>query len=95
MTLWSQEPNFDEVRITFARLGIVKARIKQLRGEVELSTLEIKKNNPRKPYLIIEATQGKQQEINELEQEQMTLEAKIDFLMYWKEIYKTQGFINR
>lgn len=93
--MWNKEPNFEEVYTAFTRLGIVKAKIKQLKGEVELDTLDIKKDNPRKPYLIIEATQHKHRQINELEQELSVLEAQIDFFMYWKEIYKTQGFMNR
>lgn len=90
---WKQAPSYDDVQTCFYAIGRLKARIKLLKSEIELSTLHIKRDNPRKPWLILEATEQQQRELTQLESELDILEADRDFYLFHKEIYKSKGYI--
>jgi hypothetical protein len=89
---WKVAPSFDEVQACFLKIGQIKARIKVLKAQIDIATVPIKKAHPRKPWLILEATQQQHSELVQLEAELDVLEATRDFLQFHKEIYKAKGF---
>lgn len=92
---WSEAPNIDEVSEVFIGIGSLKARIKKLKVEIDIKSINVKKENPRKPVLVFEATQDMQKELTELEADLDILEAKRDFLLFHKEMFKQYGYNNR
>lgn len=92
---WSEAPNIDEVSEVFIGIGSLKARIKKLKVEIDIKSINVKKENPRKPVLVFEATQDMQKELTELEADLDVLEAKRDFLLFHKEMFKQYGYNNR
>jgi len=89
---WIDPPNFDQVKEVHLTVGKLKAEIKALEKEIELETLDIKKNNPRKPWLIQEATLEKQQRLILLQCELERAQATLDFLVYWKDMYRQVSY---
>ena len=92
---WSEAPDIDEVSEVFIGIGSLKARIKKLKVEIDIKSINVKKENPRKPVLVFEATQDMQKELTELEADLDILEAKRDFLLFHKEMFKQYGYNNR
>ena len=92
---WSEAPNIDEVNEVFIGIGSLKARIKKLKVQIDIKSINVKKENPRKPVLVFEATQDMQKELTELEADLDVLEAKRDFLLFHKEMFKQYGYNNR
>lgn len=93
--LWSETPHIEDVQVTFMQIGKKKARIKLLEQERKEIAIPIKKEKSRSSWLVDEACQEIDNQIAHLESELAILEAQKDFLNYWKEIYKTQGYVNR
>jgi hypothetical protein len=92
---WNTAPDFEEVHAIFLEYGNVKSSIKIAETEIELETLEIKKNNPRKPWLIVEATQEKQTNLSKLIARKEELEQLVNWYNYWKEMFRSYGYNNR
>lgn len=92
---WTQAPNIDEVHECFIEIGKVKAQIKLLRIEIEIDSIPLKKENPRKPHMILEGTQEKQRELSRLECRLDELEAQKEFLNFHRDMYKSYAFANR
>lgn len=93
--MWNEAPDFEEVQRTFLELGQKRAELRKLKASVQLAAIPIKKENPRKPYLVEEATIPLQEKIGILEAEIEVLEARRDFLNFHKELYKQYGYNNR
>lgn len=92
---WLDTPPFDDVEQCHILIGQKKAQLTLLRSKVKLKTLNIKKENPRKPWLIEEATLQEQEQIATLESEIERLEAQKDFFNYWKDMNRSERYNNR
>ena len=95
MSKWNNPPDFDDVQKAFIDLAKVKSRIKLLENDIAQKGMEIKKNAPRKGYLIIDAFPDEHNQLAQLESEREELEGRVKFYDFWKELYKSSVFVNR
>lgn len=93
--LWTEAPNMDDVNQCFITVGSLKAQIKRLKVTIDEKSIDVKKESPRKPYLVLEATLPEQKQLAELEAELDIQQAKLDFFNFHKEMFKVYGFVNR
>lgn len=92
---WTDLPPFEDVQKCHIELGSKKAELKLLLSKIKLSTLSIKNNNPRKPWLIEQATIDEQNKVAELEADIASLEEQKNFYNYWKDMNRAQVYNNR
>ena len=95
MSKWDNPPDFDDVQKAFIDLAKVKSRIKLLENDIAQKGMEIKKNAPRKGYLIIDAFPDEHRRLAILESDREKLEGQVKFFDFWKELYKSSVFVNR
>lgn len=89
---WNNVPSYEAVEEVFTLLGELEGKRKLLSIDIELKTLDIKKDNPRKPWLIKEATVAEQKVLAEIENDIEILKAKRDMYLYWKDMYRTLAY---
>lgn len=92
---WNNAPDFETVREKFMRYAALKAEIKILEEEVEDLAIPIKIENPRKPHLIRQACKEQYSKLKNLYAEKDQIEVELRFLDYWKDMFKSYGFVNR
>lgn len=95
MSKWDNPPDFDTVQAAFINLAVTKSKIKLLENEIAQKAMEIKKANPRKSYLIVDAFPDEHQRLAILESDREKLEGQVKFFDFWKELYKSSVFVNR
>lgn len=92
---WTDAPDIDRVHTVFTSIGSLKAQIKRLEVEIDIKSIAVKKENPRKPVLVFEATQDMQVQLASLQAELIVLEMERDYLLYWKDMFRQYGYNNR
>lgn len=95
MITWNDPPDIEEVHNTFLKIGQTKAKIRRLKIKIDVKSIDIKKDTPRKPHLVLEATQKMQEELAELEAELEELEMKRDYLNFHKDMWRQYGYNNK
>lgn len=92
---WNNAPDYDSVKEKFTRFASVKAQIKILEEEIEELAIPIKIESPRKPHLIRQACREQYMQLKPLYAEKEQLEIELRFYDYWKDMYKSFGYVNR
>jgi len=92
---WNNAPDYDEVKSKFMRFAAVKAEIKILEETIEELGIPVKKEHPRKPHMIREACKDQFDKLRGLYAEKEQLEIELRFYDYWKDMFKSYGFVNR
>ena len=93
--MWSKVPDFEEVQSAYHKAGLLQAQIRLKNEELNIKAAPLKKENPRKPHVILEALQEEYTHIANLEAELAIVQSDIRFFEFWKEIYKSNAFANR
>lgn len=95
MSKWSVAPDFELCETTFSRLAEVKGLIRVKKTEIKIGSIEVKKTSPRKPHLVLEATQEDEKTLAQLEAEMEELEIKVKWLDFWKDMYRSDAYNRR
>ena len=87
-----KEPNVDEMMIALRRRAELRGKIKMLELEIKEAEIPVRKNNPRKPELRDEVTIGMQREKVTYEVELEEVEATIEYINFYSNVWKYTQF---
>lgn len=83
------QPSVDEMRQLLNKRAILRGDIRVTELEIKQAEIPIRKSNPRKPELRDEATLDLQWKLVDLERELERVEAEIEYMHFYMNIWKT------